>query len=312
METGRTRRPLVPIGILMMVVGVVAGTVLAVVVANKAAPAFEAAFIRTPLTAPVQTTVPLLPGEWAIYVAEGSGGGITQAAAWSSSPHMLTTSDISVTAPDGRQVVIHDWTSNTQDTITRNGDSYVSELFFTAPVSGDYKVVVAGNDGTRLIVAPVLSDILRYISVGGVVGTLASGLLFVLGLVLLITGLVTGRRQPTPALAATWPAPAQPTAWPPQQQTAWAPPQQATQQQGPQPPESGQPPQYGQPAQAVAPAPAPAQPAQPDGPPPEQPVVPAPAPPPAAVLPPAGWYPDPMRQATWRYWDGQAWTSHTG
>lgn len=277
METGRTRRPLVPIGILMMVVGVIAGAVLAAVVVHQAAPAIDAAFIRAPLTAPVQTTVPLVPGEWAVYVSQGGGGGgITQAADWSSSAPMITTFDISVTAPDGRQVVIHDWTSNTQDTITRNGDSYTSELYFTAPVSGDYKVSVAGNDGTLLLIAPVLSDILRYISVGAIVGTLASVLIFVGGLVLLITGLVSGRRKPAPAFGSAWLAPEQPTAWPPPQATPWAPPQ------------------------------------QPGWPPPDQPAVPVPAPAPAPALPPAGWYPDPMRQATWRYWDGQAWTSHTG
>jgi hypothetical protein len=28
--------------------------------------------------------------------------------------------------------------------------------------------------------------------------------------------------------------------------------------------------------------------------------------------PPAGWYPDPWQQAPHRWWDGTAWTSHTG
>ena len=27
--------------------------------------------------------------------------------------------------------------------------------------------------------------------------------------------------------------------------------------------------------------------------------------------PPAGWYPDPWKAATQRYWDGKAWTGHT-
>lgn len=27
---------------------------------------------------------------------------------------------------------------------------------------------------------------------------------------------------------------------------------------------------------------------------------------------PAGWYADPWQQATWRWWDGVGWTSHTG
>ena len=35
-----------------------------------------------------------------------------------------------------------------------------------------------------------------------------------------------------------------------------------------------------------------------------------PAPPAAAPSWPAGWYPDPTRQARLRWWDGQQWTGH--
>ena len=43
-----------------------------------------------------------------------------------------------------------------------------------------------------------------------------------------------------------------------------------------------------------------------------QPAQPATAQPaqPAAPLPAANWYPDPWRQARWRWWDGAAWTHH--
>lgn len=30
-----------------------------------------------------------------------------------------------------------------------------------------------------------------------------------------------------------------------------------------------------------------------------------------AVVPKAGWYPDPTREAAWRWWDGRAWTGWT-
>jgi hypothetical protein len=29
---------------------------------------------------------------------------------------------------------------------------------------------------------------------------------------------------------------------------------------------------------------------------------------PGSPVPPAGWYPDPWRQARWRLWDGARWT----
>ncbi len=34
--------------------------------------------------------------------------------------------------------------------------------------------------------------------------------------------------------------------------------------------------------------------------------------PPSPAAPPAGWFPDPIGQARYRYWDGQHWTEHTG
>ena len=55
--------------------------------------------------------------------------------------------------------------------------------------------------------------------------------------------------------------------------------------------------------------------------PPEQPAAsqrpawtttPAPAPtPPPPTTQPAAWYPDPWQHATWRWYDGSAWTAHT-
>jgi uncharacterized protein DUF2510 len=36
------------------------------------------------------------------------------------------------------------------------------------------------------------------------------------------------------------------------------------------------------------------------------------APPVTGSLPVAGWYPDPQQPSRWRYWDGTAWTDHTG
>lgn len=41
----------------------------------------------------------------------------------------------------------------------------------------------------------------------------------------------------------------------------------------------------------------------------QRPGTPAPAAPqPTTVVPPPGWYPDPIRRFEWRWWDGQRWT----
>jgi hypothetical protein len=43
-------------------------------------------------------------------------------------------------------------------------------------------------------------------------------------------------------------------------------------------------------------------------------IAPAPPAPPPSVTPaaaPAGWYPDPYREAAWRWWDGRTWTAWT-
>lgn len=39
---------------------------------------------------------------------------------------------------------------------------------------------------------------------------------------------------------------------------------------------------------------------------------PVPPSPPVPALPPAGWFPDPTGQATYRWWDGREWTPHVG
>lgn len=96
-------------------------------------------------------------------------------------------------------------------------------------------------------------------------------------------GLAPGAPPAPPASPAP---PAQPSGYPAAQPGPAYAPQQPP---GPLP--------YGQTPSAPAPAPLP---------------PPAPSPPPAPGALPAGWYPDPSGQAAQRWWDGSAWTEHTG
>ncbi len=260
MDTAPRRSPLLALGAVLMAFSLVVGLVLVGSLVSRFSHVITNTFLATPLTAPVDTSVYLTQGEWAIYVADGGvpvGANVqaalvtrSNAAAAAALLTGLTTFDVAVTGPDGRQVVLHDATSGSNQQITRGSNSFTAQLKFMAPSAGSYRVVIAGNDGTAFIFAPTFAGIVSMFPGGRIAGVLGCGLLFVFGLLLLIIGAVRGRR---PAVATAAP-----------QALQW----------------------------------------------PVDPIAPASQGP--VQLPPAGWYPDPTRSATWRYWDGQVWTAHTG
>lgn len=195
----------------------------------------------------------------------------------------VAAADVSVTAPDGSTVSVTDITDST-DTYSSNGDTFVTVASFTAPVSGVYSTAVA-VPGELFVVGPGLSALTGLALWGLLIGI--ATLLGVIGLIVLIVGLVRRASSKPKPVAYGYPA----AGVAPVAQPYVAPGQTPR-------PQIFEQPTTAEPAEPVEPV---------------QPYVaptPTPAPAPAQALPPAGWYPDPSRPGGQRYWDGQQWTAH--
>ena len=265
MKERRPGRPAIVLGILIMATAVIIGLSSIVVFGNALGPAFQNALVIAPYTAPVSTSVELTPGTWAVYsidAAAAQGGGVTAASYRTSlMPAALTAFDVTLTGPDGKQLVLKDATLTSTDTITRANLTFTADLSFDVKQRGIYRLVVSNNNGTQLIMAPALANIGTFVPWGAVAGIGASAFTFLGGLIVLILGIVWSARARRPAAPLMVPM-----------------------DQGA-PMSAAMPVDYSAPVSTGAPV---------------------------GGLPPPGWYPDPMRSANWRYWDGQGWTAHTG
>jgi hypothetical protein len=109
--------------------------------------------------------------------------------------------DVSVTATDGTHVPVGPITGLTE-TITRGSLQYTGAARFDVLRHGTYVVDVT-TPHTRVIVAPSITSgfrgTLKWIALGGL-----SGVLFLIGVVLLIVGIVKSRRSPATATPAGW------------------------------------------------------------------------------------------------------------
>lgn len=100
----------------------------------------------------------------------------------------ITTNDVAVTAPDGEPVPVVD-RGSVAETLNVDSRRYVGAVRFTAPVAGEYIVGVTGTPAGRVLVAQPLTSAARR-SVGWFALAGLGGVLFVVGVVLLIVGAV--------------------------------------------------------------------------------------------------------------------------
>ncbi len=262
------RVPLV-LGIVFIVLGVLGGigsVVGLVSAAVKASDALTSSVYSTPMDQQLQLT----PGSYLVYerVDAPLDGGSFQGT--------LTSSDVSVTGPDGSALAVSDPTL--LEYVKRGGVRYDSAAAFEVPTAGTYDVKISGDQATHVIVGHRIASIVTQAGpwVGGVA---LFALLFVAGVILLIVGLVKRSRarkaqQVVPGFGEV----------PGYATVGYSTPEPVS-------PGYGSP-GYSSPGQGAA-QPATAQP----------PVPPA--------LPPPGWYPDPARPGGLQYWDGQRWTGYT-
>jgi hypothetical protein len=103
--------------------------------------------------------------------------------------------DVTVTSPGGQPVNVTVTREGADETLTLGDRVYTGALQFAVPTSGEYVVSVTSNAPTRVILARSVGSIVRSV-VGWIALAGAGGLLFLVGLVLLIVGLVRRGRQP--------------------------------------------------------------------------------------------------------------------
>jgi hypothetical protein len=131
--------------------------------------------------------------------------------------------DVTVRSTSGASLTVTP--ERADETISRNRDVYTGAVQFAVPVAGEYVVTVrtGSRSATRVILARSLGSILRSVVAWVVTGAIG-GLVFLIGLVLLIVGLVRRRRRPVPYAGAAGALP--PAGWypdpsDPSQQRYW-------------------------------------------------------------------------------------------
>ena len=139
-------------------------------------------------------------GQYVVYELTGqsrSGGPLTVEGG-----HGVTVSvsDVTVTSVDGTQIPVGPTTFN--EMITQGSSEYTGVARFDVLHDATYDVEVA-TPGTRVLVAPSITSgfrgTLKWFALGGV-----SGLLFLVGVVLLIVGIVRSRKPRTVVTPPGW------------------------------------------------------------------------------------------------------------
>ncbi len=152
--------------------------------------------------APGRAQVHLGKGTYLVYEDTGA---TSFGSAFSNNDHVtITTSDVTVTGPDGGSVVVFE-RGSTIESLTTGGDRFVGAVRFRTPGAGKYTVAVSNVANESVLVARPLTDTIRSVAVWFLLAG-SGGIIVVAGIVLLIVGSVRrGRARRTFASVAPVP-----------------------------------------------------------------------------------------------------------
>lgn len=205
------RRPGPPLWLSLVVV--VLGVVLAVVGGVQGVSRIVNTFTSPAMTSPADVHRHLDAGTYDIYVSD-------QVLA------SISTSAVVVTSADGQRIPVNEIGSNTTETLTRNGASYLAQLTFTIPTSGDYEVRVLRPSGVPFVLTRSLGSLGRQVVPW--FALLGFGVLIAAaGVVLLIIGTTRRHRARNPKPPPAYQPPYQPAyqqPYPPAYQPVAGPP----------------------------------------------------------------------------------------
>ncbi|HET9657134.1 MAG TPA: DUF2510 domain-containing protein [Kineosporiaceae bacterium] len=194
------RRGLLRAGVVLAVLGLVCAVACGVVFVLRAGSPMVQALGASSYPTPMDRTLSLDAGDYLVYERTGrqTGGGGVQFRENHSTT--LIRSDVTVHGADGQSLEIRYPGPVTQN-LTRDGDIYTGAVRFTVPAKGLYRVVVDSGQRLQVIVAPSLGSGLS--GVGWLLAGMGAGAVtLVVGLILLMVGLLSGRQRAVPVTSS--------------------------------------------------------------------------------------------------------------
>jgi hypothetical protein len=190
----KPRRPLVWWGVGLMIFGVLLGVVGGAFFVGTAGSKVIATFTAPVRVTPADFTIDLDEGTYVVYEQTGATRGSGPITTTQRGSVTITPSAVEVVSASGASVPVEAMTLN--ETVDRANGTFTGAARFTVVEPGVHRIQVLGN-GRQIIVAPSIAG--SFGSAGAWLALVGVGALVAfIGLILLIVGLVRGRR---PAVA---------------------------------------------------------------------------------------------------------------
>lgn len=194
-------RPLVRWGVALVVLGLLGGVVGGIALVAQVGGDLVRVFSADPRRTPVELELDLDPGTYIVFELTQAGGSSWNMPA-SRGTVTVTVDDVTVTAPDGSDVPVSP--PRFDESLTRGSGDYTGAATFEVDDEGLYRVQVTTPE-TTILVSPSLGSMFTG-SVAWIALLGLGGIVFFVGVVLLVVGLVQRR-----STIAASPRPAAPT-----------------------------------------------------------------------------------------------------